>query len=185
MTEERLVKECLQHNPEAERELFSRFAPRILTICRRYARDDQEAHDFLQESFLMVFDKLNLYQSQKGKLFPWMHRVSVNVILMILRRRKKDLPVVYLEDLNQINESEEENIPQYHPEVLLAAIQKLPEGYREVFNLYFFEEWTHKQISNQLNISESTSRSQLARARRLLKELVKKTPNVNYERRLA
>ena len=180
-----IIQDCIKHRPEAERELFSHFAPKVLTICRRYASNDAEAQDFLQECFLCVFEKLQQYNPKKGEFAGWLYRVCTNNVLQILRKRKKELQLVYLDQLPDTAQINETDFDFLHPELVIHAIQQLPDGYREVLNLFLFEQWSHREIAEQLNISESTSRSQLTRAKKLLKTVLQKLMPNNYEKRLA
>ncbi|MEM9918311.1 MAG: sigma-70 family RNA polymerase sigma factor [Bacteroidota bacterium] len=180
-----LVQLCQQRKPEAERELFSQFAPKVWTICRRYAACDPDAQDYLQECFLCVFDNIRKYDPKKGAFEPWLYRLCTNTILQILRKAKSQLNIVLLEELPEGEEVEDNLVEQIPTETVIAAIQQLPAGYRQVLNLYVFEEWTHREIALELNISESSSRSQLARARKLLKSVLKKLKPNSYERRSA
>lgn len=171
-------------NPQAEKVLFLKFAPTVLTLCRRYAYQNVEAQDFLQECFIHVFSKLENYDEAKGSFEGWLYRVCTNRILQLLRKSKKELTIVFPEELPEhgITESEFEVIPK---EAIMDAIQKLPKGYREVFNLYIFEGWSHKEIASTLEIAETTSRSQLTRAKKILKHLLQKKIDVRYEKQLA
>lgn len=172
-------------NKQAEKALFLQFAPLVLTLCRRYANQNVEAQDYLQECFILVFNKITQYDSTKGDFEGWLYRVCTNRILELMRKAKKSLPLTYPDILPDqlLTKTELATIP--HEEVL-KAIQQLPHGYREVFNLYVFEEWTHRQISEALGIAESSSRSQLTRAKKMLKfALQKHRNNPKYERQLA
>ena len=181
-----LIESCQKKKASAEQELFVRFAPKVLTICRRYAAHDHEAKDYLQECFLCVFDNIQKYDARKGAFEGWLYRVCTNTILQILRKSKKGLELVYPDQLPETSsEVEEENFSQIPTDTIIAAIQQLPSGYRQVLNLYIFEEWSHKEIAKELGISESASRSQLARARKLLKTVLKNLMPNNYEKRLA
>ena len=185
MTLERIIKDCKKRKPEAERELFTRFAPKVLTICRRYASNDTDAQDFLQECFLCLFEKLKQYNPDKGEFAAWLYRLCTNTILQILRSRKKELILVFPDQLPDITEIEESDFEWMHPELVIQGIQQLPDGYREVLNLFLFEQWSHRKIAEELNISESTSRSQLTRAKKLLKTILQNLMPQNYEKRLA
>ena len=153
--------------------MFLLFAPKVLTLCRRYIPDEHLAQDLMQDCFIKVFENIGKYDSKKGDFGGWLFRVCTNTVLKFLRNSKKEIPTVYLENLPEegISEADFEEIPT---EKILEAIRELPDGYRQVLNLFVFENWSHKEISKSLNITESTSRSQLARAKKLLKIILEK-----------
>lgn len=180
-----LIYQCQKQNGQAEKDFFFRFSPFILTLCRRYACDEAEAYDLMQECFLQLFKNLSRYDQNRGSFEAWLYRISVNRILEILRKSRKKVALVFpgqlpdkpivASDLGILTEEE-----------VILSIQQLPNGYREILNLAVFEGWSHAEIAAQLNISESTSRSQLTRARKMLKKLLQKHIKSNYyEKRLA
>lgn len=160
----------------------------MLAVCMRYAHDREEAEDILQEAFLKIFQNIASFRNE-GSFEGWMKRVMINHSLNYYRRKKK---MPFLEDIDDINETDilDRDVPEALPapvsaEKLTALIQKLPPGYRMVFNLYVFEEFSHKEISTELKISESTSKTQLLKARRMLRKkiddlkLLKKTTSTD------
>lgn len=172
-----ILAACRRRERTAERALYQRYAPRVLTLCRRYARDESEAMDFLQECWILLFDKLAAYQPEKGHFEGWLHRLCTNRVLDLLRRQKRlphTLELVASMDTADAtyDDAVEPAWSVYSPETLLAAIRALPEGYRQVLNLAVFEGWSHAAIGEQLGISASSSRSQLTRARRALRGLL-------------
>ena len=181
----KIISLIKQKDSKAEKALFLRLAPRVLTICRRYASQNVEAQDYMQECFILIYTKIHLYNPDKGPFEGWMYRVCRNRILELLRKTSTQVNVTYPEDLPEPQLTKEDfvAIPR---SVILDCIQQLPSGYREVFNLYVFEGWSHRQIGQQLDIAETTSRSQLTRAKKLLQHLLtKKNYNQRYERQLA
>lgn len=179
-----IISLCKTKNQQAEKELFLRFAPKVMTICRRYASQNVEAQDFMQECFIHVFAKIDHFDAQKGSFEGWLHRVCTNIVLQQLRKSKREITMVFPEELpeQELTEIEFKSIPR---EVILNAIQKLPDGYRKVLNLTIFEGWSHQEIGQALEIAPATSRSQLARAKKMLKNILQKKIARNYERRLA
>ena len=169
-----LLQACLQRDTRAERALYRRFAGRVLTLCRRYARDDYEAQEFLQECWILLFDKLNRYNPAKGNFEPWLQRVCTNCVLDELRRRKRQPHTVALapSHTEAPDEPDDPIFERYPPETLLTAIQQLPDGYRQVLNLAIFEGWKHRRIGERLGISAAGSRSQLTRAKQALRKLL-------------
>lgn len=161
----------------SQKELFHRYAPLMRAICIRYANSYDEAEDIVQEGFIKVFTKIDQYK-EKGSFEGWMKRVFINTAINQIKKEKNILFHYDLNDSNLgINQSlnndeeyhnKEANIKEYDftEEEIIAIINKLPEGYRFVFNLYAIEELKHKEIAALLNISVSTSKSQLNRARK-------------------
>jgi RNA polymerase sigma factor (sigma-70 family) len=168
-----LIQACRKQKPQAQRELYNRFAPVMLPVCYRYARNREEAEDILQEGFIKVFQKIHKF-NDKGSLEGWIRRIMVNTAIDLLRKEKH-----YQHQL-EINEAvagevSETALDQLEAEFIMELIQSLPTGYRMIFNLYAIEGFAHAEIAAQLGISESTSRSQYTRARALLKQKVRET----------
>jgi len=181
----KIISSIKQNERGAEKALFVHFAPKVLTICRRYASQDAEAKDYLQECFLLIFSKIDQYDSSKGSFEGWIHRISTNRIIELYRKSTKQVKMTYPDTLPEPMLSQEsfQMIPRQQ---IMEAVQQLPQGYRQVFNMYIFEGWSHKQIGESLNIAETTSRSQLNRAKKILKtKLQKKITIQGYERKLA
>ena len=171
----RTVEACLRRDPRAEKALFKCFAPRVFALARRYAPDETAAQDFLQECFIAIFDNLKKYDTHRGDVGGWIHRVSVNTCLQLLRKTKQQ-PLLDFGDLPVVaDELEPDDITQIPENLVLEGIRQLPPGYRQVFNLAVFEDWPHSEIASALQISESASRSQLARAKQFLKNFIRKT----------
>lgn len=153
--------------------LYSLYAPTMLGICMRYARNKSEAEDILQDGFVKIFTNLKTFRGD-GSFEGWLKRIMVNTAIT---HNKQSMKHQYHTDIDAIEETllvdEEENnnelanikLPQ---ETLINMIQNLPEGYRTVFNLYVFENYSHKEIADMMNISVNTSKSQLSKARRNL-----------------
>ena len=178
-----IILAAQKKDAKAERQLFNKLAPIVFQICRRYAVDDAQAKDLLQECFIHIFDSLDKYNPELNGAISWFSRVSINLILSKLRIKKKSIKLEYLPELPQI-EMEEAHLEYLTEQEILDCIRKLPDGYRTVINLYIFENLSHADISNLLQVSESTSRSQYMRAKKMLKQImIKKIPDL-YERKL-
>jgi RNA polymerase sigma-70 factor (ECF subfamily) len=151
--------------------LFETYAGRLLTICRRYATDNGEAEDVLQESLVKIFNNLDQFRFE-CPLEGWMRRIVVNTALRSCKKNK-----IHFQD---INENVLDNHQSFDPSVygelgeedILKIICRLPDGYKMVFNLYVIDGYSHEEIATMLGIREGTSRSQLAKARRLLQRLI-------------
>ena len=181
MNIQQIIIDCKKGKRCAEKKLFLQFAPKVLTLCLRYIPDRHRAQDMMQECFIQVFDKLKMYDPNKGEFGGWLFRVSTNVILKSIRNSKKELPIIYLEELPNEKEISEEAFDLIPQEILLKGIGELPEGYRTVLNLFIFENWSHSKIAQSLNISKSTSRSQLVRAKKMLRIILEKKIENRYE----
>lgn len=173
MEDEDLVAACLSGNVQAQRSLFDRFSPLMLGVAIRYIGDKERAEDVLQDGFIKVFQNLKRFKNI-GSLEGWIRRIIVNTALDQLRKDKKYQRDIQLDDSNFkiVQKSEAESNLQ--AEVLMEIIQQLPEGYRVVFNLFAIEGYSHKEIAEQLGISENTSKSQYSRAKSSLRNELEK-----------
>jgi RNA polymerase sigma factor (sigma-70 family) len=172
LDEFQLIKECLKGDPTSQKQLYDRFAPKMLGVCYRYAINREEAEDFLQEAFITVFKKLYQFKNQ-GALEAWVRRIVINTSLNHIKTRHQFLT----EDIDKI---EPETLPvtmasdEFNS--LVELIRGLPDGYKTVFNLYAIEGYSHDEIAKLLGINASTSRSQYTRARKLLMEKLNTNP---------
>jgi len=170
--EAKLIEACLAGKRKAQSEFYHRFASRLYGVCLRYASGRAEAEDLLQEGFIRVFSSLHTYTGS-GSIEGWLRRIIVNNNLNYIRAHANQ-PLFSTFDEQAMQETDEPGEPEEQPdfpvETLLGLVQQLPYGYRMIFNLYVFEEYTHKQIAEELNISENTSKTQLMRARAALRK---------------
>ncbi len=162
---------CAAGDRRAQRMLYERFRLPLYRLCLRYARDAQEAEDFLHDGLLRVFRDLAQYRGQ-GALGGWVRRVVLNTVLQHLRRRPQLLPATELPDPGIAPEPEPGYLDGFPAERIYALIRELPPGYRTVFSLFYLEGWSHEQIARELEISEGASKSQLYKAKRQLRKLV-------------
>ena len=170
ITLESLVEQCRKQDGRAQRMRYERLSPKMLGVCRRYIGDALEAEGVLVNGFLKMFNKINQF-SGSGNFEGWVRRIMVNESLLYLRKNKS----MYLEvDIDEAHTEPDYGRAAYlfEERELIEMIDKLPMGYRTVFNLYAIEGFSHKEISEQLGINENTSKSQLSRARALLKNEV-------------
>ncbi len=168
MEESALVKKCLKGDARAQRALFEKFAPKMLGVCMRYAKNTEQAEDVLQDGFVKVFTKLSNY-SGNGSLEGWIRRIIVNTALDEIRRNVKFKDNVNVDDVDYKLELNNHIVEGLAAEDLMKIVNDLPDGYRVVFNMFAIEGYSHKEIAVQLNISENTSKSQYSRARAYLK----------------
>ena len=166
-----IINECASGNVRAQEKLYHRFAPQMFGVCLRYAKDHTEAEDNLQEGFIKVFQHINKFRHE-GSFEGWMRRIMVNVSLEKFRKQHLMHPV---EDIGMYEEQQlsDDVLAEISAKELLALIQDLPPRYRMVFNLYVMEGMNHMEISKEMKISVGTSKSNLARARDILKRKVK------------
>ncbi len=167
-TETELLALCKEGDRQACKKLFDLYSGKMMALCYRFARDRNEAEDILQEGFVRVFTKLHLYKGV-GSFESWMKKVIVNTAL---KYRDKNIRKHHYSEIDNVHvfDNTPNIIEELSKEEILKLIQELPEGYRTVFNLYVIEGYSHKDIGQLLNIGESTSRSQLVKARKLLQQ---------------
>lgn len=170
MSLEQLIQECKQGERRAQHQLYQLFGSRLFSVCLKYSRNRAEAEDNLQDSFLLIFKKINQYK-HKGAFEGWLKRVTINTCLQKYRDQGvfEIIPNRDIEDESVSTDFDEDSITL---DYLLNLIQELPNRYRLVFNLYVLDGYSHKEISELLNISEGTSKSNLARARIILKDRI-------------
>ncbi len=172
----KIIEGCKKGKRHAQNKLYTRYAPALLGICMRYARNKDEAEDILQEGFIKIFLNIGSYRGE-GSFEGWLKRIMVNTAIT---HNKQNLKHQYHTDIDQIEETHsagdeggEVDTVKLPKEKLMDLIQNLPEGYRMVFNMYVFEQYTHREIADIMEISENTSKSQLSKARRLLASRIK------------
>jgi len=167
MTDHELIDTCLKGEERGYRALYERYGPVLMSIAHRYSADQATAEDIFQEAFIRIFQKLGDFKRQ-GSLEGWLKRVLVTTALNHLKKNKRWNESVAPED-DAMDEAEEASIlEEMSANELMECIKSLPEGYRVVFNLYVIEGYDHKEIAEMLNITASTSRSQLVKAKKQL-----------------
>lgn len=175
--DQKLAKACIEGNPKAQALLYERHSRQMMALCLRYGRDYEEAQDMFQDGFIKVFKKLDKYDG-KGPLGAWIRRTIANNALDHLRKMKRELRNVSLYEVDYKSTADEAVQPMDEEESLISAAQltelisKMPDGYRTVFNLYAVEEYTHKEIAEQLGITESTSKTQYRKAKAYMRKLI-------------
>nr|WP_317043368.1 RNA polymerase sigma factor [Polaribacter haliotis] len=152
----------------AQSEVYQLYADKLFPVCLKYSRNYQDAEDTLQDSFLTIFSKIKQYNGN-GSFEGWLKRITINTALLKYREKS---PLQIVKELPETEEETEIDLESsiFNVDVLLDFIQKLPDRYRLVFNLYVLDNYSHKEIATLLNISEGTSKSNLSRARKILKE---------------
>ncbi len=175
MQEQDLINRCGANDRVAQRLLYDRYAPLLMAICRRYA-GQQHAEDVMQDSFVRVFQYLTQYRNE-GSFEGWIRRICVNTCIRHLEKAKR-LAVDYYGEGLPDHPVEPDIISQMSANELLALIDKIPDGYKTVFNLSVIEGYPHKEIAQILGIEESSSRSQLTKARKYIQRSLETTQKV-------
>ena len=171
-SEKELIAGCIKEKASCQEELYQLYSGRMMAVCTRYCRTRFEAEDIFHEAFVKVFKYIHTYSG--GSFEGWMRRIFVNTAINHFHQNRKFQDQV---DYSKIEESEpthEDIIGAISAQELLALINQLPEGYRLVFNLYVIEGYNHREIGEMLNIAEGTSKSQLAKAKSHLKNMLQK-----------
>ena len=172
ISEEELIKRCKNNDRVAQKELFDIYSGKMMAICLRYCKNQEDAKDLLQDGFYKVLTKIKSFKGQ-SKLETWMTRIFINLSLNSFRHGRKKYLHAELDD--NIQEEEVEVTEERDPNKVLLALQELPDIYRIVINMYAIDGLSHKEISAMLNISEGSSKSRLSRARKLLNEKLKQS----------
>ena len=174
MTEKEIIEGCQKGNRKAQNMLYHNYRYQLFGVCLRYSKDRQEAEDLLQEGFITIFK--NLYQYRPiGSFKAWMHTVVVRVALQHVRRQKKLFSPIDINQLADEYQTHEDIFSDFRAKELIKMIQKLPNGYRAVFNLYVLEGYAHKEIAEMLGVTIGTSKSQLSKAKAMLKRMLEKS----------
>lgn len=182
MVEQELAERCGQGDNLARKELYERYSGRMLGVCLRYAGDRDTAEDWMHDGFLKIFGSFQKFSWRgNGSLQAWMDRVMINLCLEFLRKHDIMSQAVSLDntsiEYDEPNASDVDTVPE---KVLMRFIEELPTGYRTVFNLYIFEEKSHKEIAQMLGINEKSSASQLVRAKAALAIKIKEWMKQNF-----
>ncbi|SEL12004.1 RNA polymerase sigma-70 factor, ECF subfamily [Aquimarina amphilecti] len=165
--ETQLIKKAANKHRDAQHQLYEKHSPKMLGVCRRYVRDIHHAEEVMLSGFLKVFTNLKQFNFE-GSFEGWVRRIMVNESISFLRRQKE---VVFTEDIAYYNEESWNNINiELGVEQIQGLIDSLPEGYKMVFVLYAVEGYKHSEIAKMLGVSESTSKSQLFKARKMLQQ---------------
>ncbi|MCF8254955.1 MAG: sigma-70 family RNA polymerase sigma factor [Bacteroidia bacterium] len=169
ITDQELVQRCMKNDVGAQKILFEHYSPMLLGVSYRYANSEDDAHEIVQLGFVKIFNNLSKFRFQSS-LSTWLIRVVINTALNYLKANEK---VKWESDIETLTENHNFVVEQLHQidlKLLMNCIQELPTGYRIVLNMFAIEGYSHKEIAAELNITESTSRSQFVRAKALLEK---------------
>ena len=168
-----LITECIRGDRNAQKQLYDMYRVKMFTLCLRYMSNRQDAEDMLQDGWVKVFKQLKTYNTEKGSFYGWIRKIFVNTNLEFLRKKR-----MRFEDIDEYTVEaqvsyEMDVFEQMSLQEMVAVLQGLPTGYRSVFNLYVIEGYSHKEIGEILSISPNTSKTQLMKAKNLMREKVK------------
>jgi RNA polymerase sigma-70 factor, ECF subfamily len=184
--DETLIKKAISRDAGAIEALYDQYAPALLSVCFRYCGNRDDAEDILHDGFIKIIQKIQTFKVRSdGSLEAWMRRIMVNTALNFLRSRLKEKNFVDIDPiLDRVDLHDEEVVDheeiylQVDRERIMELVCELPDGYRSVFNLYVFEQYGHREIADLLGFSENTSKSQLSKARALLRKKINQLVNV-------
>ncbi len=170
--ESELINACVAQETWAQQKLYEQNYPKLMAICMRYASHQDEALDLLHEGFIKIFKNIDKYQANTS-LLAWMKTIVINTAIdhfrKLAKKRTENLDNIYDMESGQVD-----TVSEINEKDILKSIQKLSPAYRSVFNLYVIEGYSHKEVGELLGITESTSRSNLVKARTKLKEMLKR-----------
>ena len=171
-----LIQNALKGKQEAFSQLYDLYKNSLFMVCLRYGKDRSIAQDYLQDAFIKIFKNLKQFDTEKGAFGAWAKRITVNACLADIRKN-----TLYSVNINGAEQVESEDVcalSQLSLQEMLELIQQLPYGYRTVFNMYVIDGFSHKEIAAELNVSISTSKSQLMKARNMLQKKIKINQNI-------
>ncbi len=159
-----IINGCIKGKQKARKELFKLYHKTLLGTCLRYSRDKSEAEDILLEGFIQIYSRIETY-SGNGSFEGWMRKIIINTAIDYFRKNKKENFHQNIDDYNYLPSDEADILKQISAKEIMSLIQSMPQGYRVVFNLYAIEGYSHKEIADLLKVTESTSKSQVRKAR--------------------
>lgn len=171
--EEYLVRGCQDNSPAAQKMLYNKYVEQMMILCLRYLINQEDAKETCMDGFYSAFRNINSFTWQgPGSVKAWLKKIMVNQCLMQLRKRRTIYVSTDIEHYEEVAVSNSDTFGTLNAKEIMKLIQGLPDGYRTVFNLYCFEGKNHKEIAELLNVSESTSKTQLYKAREILKKQI-------------
>lgn len=176
-TETDLIKECIDGNPEMQRMLYQRFSSKMYGVCLRYCENTEDANDVMQDGFIKVYKSLGKFRAE-GSFEGWIRRIFINTSIEHYRKKIKLYNVTEVQE-NTIEDTDLNILSSLAVKDLLNIINELSPGYKQVFNMHVIEGYSHKEIAEILGITEGTSKSQLARAKGVLKKIIEAKPVSN------
>ncbi|WP_339696588.1 sigma-70 family RNA polymerase sigma factor [uncultured Roseivirga sp.] len=180
--DENLIDQCIKGNQKAQRELYDRYALKLMPMAMRYAKSQEDAEDILQDAFIKIFNSLDSFR-REAQFLTWLKRIVINTAINHNRKKMYQQPMLDIEKVALMHVESDLTLSNMHFTEILAMMQKLPVGSRTIFNLFAIEGYGHKEIAEMLEISEGTSKSQYSRARVLLRSMIdeaNKVVQTNY-----
>lgn len=171
-----LIEKCISGDRKYQELFYKKFSKKMYNICQSYANSGDDAKDILQDGFVKIFTSLNTYNGV-GSLEGWVRKIIVNTAIDFYRKRLKEMRNVNIDDVYDLP-FESSVLDEINSKELIELIHKLPEGAKLIFNLFVIEGYSHEEIARKLNISTGTSKSQVSRAKSLLKDLIVKFSTV-------
>ena len=173
--EAKIIKKCHKNDANAQRALYEKYRVNWFMICLRYAPDREEAEDMMQEGLISIFKEIRQFDPDLGSFSAWSNKIMVNAALQYLRKWKKLKFNQTIDEYNMEIPQQEDAYAHMGAKELTGLIQRLPDGYRSIFNLYVVEGYKHREIADMLSISENTSKTQLLKAKNMLRSQLEKT----------
>lgn len=171
--EQQLISDCLQGNRTAQKKLYETYSGKMMAVCLRYCKDRETAKDLLHDGFLKVFTHLESFKGS-GSFEGWIRRIMVNTALEFLRKQTDEGYHLDVKEAYSLSNDDIGILERMQAEELIRVIQKLPDTYRTTFNLFVVEGYSHREIAEAMNITESSSRVYLTRARQMLQDMLAK-----------
>ncbi len=177
MTEDELIDKCLRGDHRAQKALFDKFSGKMMSVCMRYAAEREQAEDVLQDGFVKIFGHLSKFK-REGSFEGWIRRTMVNTSLDSLRKKRAVTIDTDISEAEYLAGTDEKSLGKLRLEELMKLIHEMPTGYRTVFNMYAIEGYSHREIADELGITESTSKTQFRKARTYLMNIIGERENI-------
>jgi len=171
MDEKQLIEGCINGDRKAQKAMYDKYSKRMMAVCLRYMKDTEDARDLLQEGFIKLFSNIHTYAGE-GIFDGWVRKIFVNCALERLRQQDVLKNAEDIDTIDYTGIPDESTVSQMSAEDIMVFVRSLPDGFRTVFNMFAIEGYSHKEIGEKLNITESTSRSQYMRARKILQKMI-------------
>ncbi len=181
LQEQEIIKACQKGVAVGQEQLYRNFLPYVVSICRRYGIQESDLKDAVQEVFIEIYISIKKYRPTKGPFKPWLKTVAIRKLIKLQKGQSK-LHIVHFDQIAPKNEQKIDSaLAKVQAEEILHILQALPSGYRKIFNLYVIDGYDHKEIGQLLGISEVGSRSQLSRAKRMIRDQLNQIKKQQHE----
>lgn len=173
LEDEKIIQGCKDNDRRYQQELFVKYGQKMYGFCLRYSSSSDDANDLLQDGFIKVFENIKSY-SGESPLPAWMSRIFINLAISRFRANARKPQLLDIDDADIPDTNDDVHVEMHDVKKVMAAMLELPDKYRLVLNMYAIDKMSHKEIAEQLGISEGTSKSQLSRARQMLKDTLER-----------